>query len=81
MTATKKAAPVLEHRDGQRVEKKSLQALSTPILLNRRELSRTQRLGGILFIVQRPADKLCHLTHSLNVKWSSTGRRLPPVLS
>lgn len=39
MTATKKAAPVLEHRDGQRVEKKSLQALSTPILLNRRELS------------------------------------------
>ena len=36
MTATKKAAPVLEHRDGQRVEK-SRQALSAPILPNRRE--------------------------------------------
>lgn len=36
MTATKKAAPVLEHRDGQRVEK-SRQALSAPILPNRSE--------------------------------------------
>lgn len=31
MTATKKAAPVLEHRDGKEW-RKSLQALSTPIL-------------------------------------------------
>lgn len=33
MTATKKAAPVLEHRDGQRVEKKPASPLHSHFII------------------------------------------------